>query len=446
MDEKYCIICKRCGLKTINDVNQNYCTRCKKKGLLFSAYSKPLKIDNTSPNLYRYRDWLPIYSEFPGLSSLPGCYKSQNLAHALGLENLWILFSGYWPEKGAFLESGSFKEFEAIGVLSRLRERTDKVMLLSSAGNMGLSTLFISQKLGIPAIVVAPESACSNFLTPLEENDAPVFLISLKQSVYKDCMAFVSKLDQKLPQIICEGGVYNIARRDFLGIPVLHAVSTMKDIPDHYFQAVGSGTGAIAAWEAACRLSGLNGFSCKSMRLHLAQNKPFTPIVCLWEDLPQNDEFKAEQVLSGVLTNPDPPYRVTGGVFDALTATRGHTYGVDNNEIITAKFEFETLEGIDIQYPSAACVAALKQAIKKNRIAASDSILLHITGGGLTHLKKQKKLYPYKPALTIQKTEIEIAARGISGFLADIKHQRISKEKNDSRRTSGYPDYETKQN
>jgi len=352
------------------------------------------------------------------------------LAHALGLKNLWILFSGYWPEKGAFLESGSFKEFEAIGVLSRATERTDKIMIISSAGNTGLSTIFISQKLKIPAIVVAPESACSNFHTTVESQDVPVFLISLKQSFYKDCIDFVSKLDQQLPGIMSEGGVYNIARRDFLGLPVLHAAGTMKEIPDHYFQAVGSGTGAIAAWEASLRLSGLNGFTPKSMRLHLAQNKPFTPIVHAWENRRHGYKFKADpaiqkqagHVLSSVLTNPDPPYSVRGGVFDTLSASHGNTYGVDNNEIINAKFIFETLEGIDIQYPSAACVAALKQAVKKKEVSPKESILLHITGGGQRHLREHKTLYPYRPSLTVKKTEIDIAAREISCFLARINN------------------------
>lgn len=422
MKEKFCIICKRCGQKTVDEDNRNYCMKCGKKGLLSTQYGKPLIINTELSNLYRYKDWLPVQSEFKEMSSLPGCYQSENLAYALGLDNLWILFSGFWPEKGAVLESGSFKEFEAIGVLSRAIEQTNKVIVLSSAGNTGLSTIFVSRNLGIPAIVVTPESALANFKTPMETPDAPVFMISLKESVYKDCIAFVSRLDQCLPGVISEGGVYNIARRDFLGIPLLHAVSTMKNIPDHYFQAVGSGTGAIAAWEANSRLSGLKGLSHKTMRLHLAQNKPFTPIVHLWENQNLEKPFNADDVLSQVLTNPDPPYSITGGVFDALSATQGHTYGVDNNEIIDAKFIFETLEGIDIQYPSAACVAALKQAVKMGRVSQKDSILLHITGGGQQHLEKQKRLYPYQPTLVIEKDQIDIAVKEISFFLEDIKN------------------------
>ena len=429
MNEKYCMICKNCGLKITDDTFNNYCTNCHKKGLLYTEYSRPIKINTTSSNLYRYMDWLPVNREFHNLRSIAGCYKSKKLAEELNLSNLWILFSGYWPEKGAFLESLSFKEFEAIGVLSRVTERTNKIMILSSAGNTGLSAIFISQKLGIPVIVAAPEYACVNFKTTIDDNNAPVFLISLKQAVYNDCISFVSKLVELVPEIIDEGGVYNIARRDFLGLPILHAGSIMKEIPDHYFQAVGSGTGAIAAWETSIRLSGMENYTDKSMCLHLAQNKPFTPVVNAWEKRKRDYKFKAdhttrkqaEKVLSHVLTNPFPAYSIKGGLFDALSDTNGNTYGVTNNEIKAAKLIFENLEGIDIQYPSAVCVAALKQAIENGNVSREDSILLHITGGGKLHLEKQKTLYPFKPSLTVKKNELDIAVQGISRFLKSIK-------------------------
>ena len=422
MDGKYQIVCRRCGRRTSEDVNQRYCPVCKKKGLLYTTYSTAPKMDDPSAGLYRYMDLLPVHSRLPGVASLPGCFRSENLSLALGLENLWILFSGYWPEKKAYLESGSFKELEAIGVLSRMAERSDKVMMLSSAGNTGLSTIFISLKTGIPAIVVAPETACSTFLTPLESRQAPVFLISLKQASYRDCILFAAELERQLPGVTCEGGVYNIARRDFLGLPVLHAVHTIKEIPDHYFQAVGSGTGAIAAWEACKKLSCFDNGRCHTMHLHLAQNKPFTPIVDAWNRVTGVHRSDPESVLARVLTNPDPPYWVAGGIHDAMTSANGYAYGVDNNEILDAKFTFETLEGIDIQYPSAAAVAALKKAVKKGRVAADDLVLLHITGGGRQRLEWHKPLYRYPAALSVHKTRTALAVQGISGFLERIGH------------------------
>ena len=46
---------------------------------------------------YRYADWLPIKRTLAG-SCAPVTYKSEKLAAELGLENLYITVSGYWPE------------------------------------------------------------------------------------------------------------------------------------------------------------------------------------------------------------------------------------------------------------------------------------------------------------------------------------------------------------
>ncbi|WP_022666147.1 cysteate synthase [Desulfospira joergensenii] len=420
MEKKYRIECSCCGIKIPEDAHQILCPCCGGNALLTSVYSKPLTVDSGSPNLYRYRDWLPVRSEHKGLSSLPGCYQSRNLAGSLGLSKLWILFSGYWPEKGATLESTSFKEFEAIGVLSRIFERTRLIPIICSAGNTGLSALFISRSIGIPAVVVAPESACREYRLPGKNRAAKDLLISVKDADYKDCIEFVATLSQNLSGIIPVGGVYNIARRDFLGIPMIHGAFSMKEIPDHYFQAVGSGTGAIAAWEACSRLNRFKIFPQKSMRLHLAQNRPFTPIVNLWENRPPDGVEKAGKVLAQVLTNPDPPYGVAGGVRDALSATQGQVYGVTNAEIREAKAEFQTLEGMDIQYPAAASLAALKQAVEKGRVRPGDSILLHITGGGRERLIRERKSMVRPPALCLDKTRIQRAIDEISAFSAGL--------------------------
>ena len=80
-----------------------------------------------------------------------------------------------------------------------------------------------------------------------------------------------------------EGGARNAARRDGMGTTVLAAVEASGRIPDHYFQAVGSGTGAIAAWEMSLRLQEDGRFGSGRMKLHLSQNAPFTPMTDAWE-------------------------------------------------------------------------------------------------------------------------------------------------------------------
>ncbi len=74
-------------------------------------------------------------------------------------------------------------------------------------------------------------------------------LIAVKGDYY-DAIQIAEKV-QSLPGFTPEGGARNIARRDGMGTVMLDAALTLGRMPDHYFQAVGSGTGGISAWEAA---------------------------------------------------------------------------------------------------------------------------------------------------------------------------------------------------
>ena len=85
------------------------------------------------------------------------------------------------------------------------------------------------------------------------------------------------------PRYYPRAGRSNAARRDGMGTALLVAVEQARRIPDHYFQAVGSGTGAIAAWEMNLRLLEDGRFGDTKMRLHLGQNAPFTPMTDAWE-------------------------------------------------------------------------------------------------------------------------------------------------------------------
>ena len=67
---------------------------------------------------YRYADWLPIRRTLQG-SCAPVTYKSEKLAAELGLNNLYITLSGYYPAIGARMETCSFKETEAYYALRR---------------------------------------------------------------------------------------------------------------------------------------------------------------------------------------------------------------------------------------------------------------------------------------------------------------------------------------
>ena len=139
----------------------------------------------------------------------------------------------------------------------------------------------------------------------------------------------LSNLALKSDKFYAEGGAKNVARRDGMATTVLSAATTIGRIPDYYFQAVGSGTGAIAAWEANMRLIEDGRFGNHLMKLMVSQNAPFVPMYNAWRedsrDMLHYDDDKArrdvEIIDAKVLSNRKPPYSIAGGLYDALKVT-----------------------------------------------------------------------------------------------------------------------------
>jgi cysteate synthase len=355
--------------------------------------------------MYRYLAWLPVTAPLLP-SGGPVTFSCHELSRELGLVNLAVSFSGYFPERGANLATGSFKELEASPTMQRLRELGNAIPVIASAGNTGRAFAGLSARCRRPVVIVIPEKAIPRLWTTEPAQD--IFLVAVRGD-YSDAIA-VSGALAAVPGCIPEGGAKNVARRDGMGTVMLDAAVTTGRIPDHYFQAVGSGTGAIAAWEAAMRLIGDGRYGTSLPRLHLAQNEPFTPMVSAWEErrrqiVPDKDMPDAQErvgkVMSDVLTNRNPPYGISGGLFDALQATDGRMYGMSNADGYDAMQLIRDTVGIDPDPAAAIATASLVQAVEKDIISPNDHILLNLTGGGYERIREDFTLHPVRASATI---------------------------------------------
>ena len=334
---------------------------------------KQLRLRDNLEGLYRFADWLPIQRTLVG-SAAPVTFRSRGLADELGLENLWITFNGWWPEKDALMKTGSFKECEAYSVCARLPENFDKVLVVASAGNTARAFARVCSDNKIPLLLFVPQDnldslwfdspidPCVKLLCPESGGDYFDAIHMSNQAITagNELSAQGASGDpstaQSAVRFLAEGGAKNVARRDGMGTTVLSAVTTIGRIPDAYFQAVGSGTGAIAAWEAAMRFQADGRYGRNNMRLMVSQNHPFIPMAHSWEAssrdflVPGDSEARslAAAVSAKVLTNRRPPWAVSGGLFDALKATGGQVLAADNEETRIAGERFEQLEGADI--------------------------------------------------------------------------------------------------
>ncbi|MEG0795348.1 MAG: cysteate synthase [Odoribacter sp.] len=400
----YTLESRCCGTKFADKNWELDCPNRDGAALIFANYEKKqLEVKNDLPGLYKYSDWLPICRILEG-SGAPVTYKSRGLSKELGLSNLYITFNGYWPEKEAWMKTGAFKECEAYAVCARFNENNDKVMVVASAGNTARAFARVCSENKIPLLLCVPEDYL-DAIWSAEPLDSCVKLVATaKGSDYFDAI-HLSNIICELDMFYPEGGAKNVARRDGMGTTVLSAVTTIQRIPDYYFQAVGSGTGAIAAWEANQRFIADGRYGMNLMKLMVSQNKPFTPMYDAWKAgsrtlLPVDDHLarhQAEEICAKVLSNRKPPYSLKGGLFDALTATGGDMFVVSNEEAQVASALFERTEGCDIEPAAAVAVASLMQAVKENVVEKDAVIMLNITGGGIGRFKKENKLVYKKP-------------------------------------------------
>ena len=338
--------------------------------------------------IYRYAEWMPI-KRILKHSSAPVTYKSKGLAALLGLENLYITFSGWNPKIGAKMRTCSFKETEAYSILARMDEKEKRILIVQSAGNTARAFAQVCSDNRIPVVICVPQDNIHDlwFRKPLRKC---VKLIAVPHGCdYYDAIALGEKLASD-PRFMLEGGAKNIARRDGMGTTILSCVEKMGRIPDAYFQAVGSGTGAIAAWENACRLAEDGRFGENNMRVYVAQNSPFTLMYDAWKagsrslpDItPEEGRNKSEMILAKVLSNRKPPYSIAGGLYDVLKQSNGDFFLASNNDIIYWLMQFRNREGYDLLPAACTAVAALAQAVNDGVVKKEDYIMLNCTGGG----------------------------------------------------------------
>lgn len=338
--------------------------------------------------LYRYAEWMPIQRTLRK-SCAPVTYHSKGLGKFLGLDNLYITFSGYNPKIGAKFQTCSFKETEAFSVCARMSKKEKRILVVQSAGNTARAFAQVCSDNLIPVVICVPEDNLHDLWFQKKLHPCVKLVAAPHGCDYYDAITLGDKLCQD-SKYFAEGGAKNVARRDGMGTTLLSAVEKIGRIPDAYFQAVGSGTGAIAAWENNLRLIEDGRFGTNKMRIYVAQNKPFTLLHDSWKahqrDLvaldPTEGRRQAEVILAKVLSNRKPPYSLAGGLFDTLSDTGGDVFLATNDDIVFWILQFRNLEGYDILPAPACAVQALATAVKEGKVAKEDVVMLNITGGG----------------------------------------------------------------
>ena len=376
------------------------------KGLLRTEYRAKCLMPREFAGIYKFYDWLPVRSVL-NTRSAPIAFQSEGLFRELGLKNLWIGFTGYYPERGAYTASCSFKEMEALPTYSRVTDFGGGTVLLASAGNTARAFAQVAGETGCKCLIVVPKRSADRLKVTKNAGNTRLFTVN---GDYTDAIEMSERI-AALGGFILEGGARNVARRDGMGTVLLEGVLTMGRLPDHYFQAVGSGTGAISAWEASKRLLEDGRFGSKLPTLNLSQNLPFVPMQRAWDagrrDITKEDlgdsAYDSGLIYADVLANRRPPYGIPGGLFDAMSACGGRFFGISETEARSAGKLWSSVELVSLDPAANVALASLIRAVEEDMISDEDITFLNITGGGLDRAEEELGLVTILPEAGLKK-------------------------------------------
>jgi len=382
------------GGETVED---HFALRCGNghNGLLRAMYTKRRIEMRPHGGIFKFLDWLPTNTVLK-TESAPITFQNEKISKELGLKNLHIGFTGYYPERNAKVKSCTFKEMEALPTYARLIENGGGTVVVASAGNTARAFAQIAAEVGMDCIVVTPKRSADKILVTAESAHVKLFTVN---GDYTDATQMANRITS-FEGYIPEGGANNIARRDGMGTVMLDGAVSAGRIPDRYFQAVGSGTGGISAWEASLRLLDDGRYGDRLPKLELCQNAPFAPMAKAWnagrreittEDL-GNAEKDISDVYAYVLTNRRPPYSVAGGVFDAMTACGGRFHVISNDEARSAEKLWMSMENVRPDPAASVAFAALIKATEEGKVSPDECIFLNMTGGGLDRAREDLSL------------------------------------------------------
>lgn len=388
----YVLVCNRCGRR--HPAGGDYLLDCCADGLLVAEYPR-LQVRDHLQGMWRFTDWLPV--EEPGDGDIGGAtFRSEALGSLLGLDDLWVAFNGWWPERGAHCPTCSFKDLEVAPTLCRLLEAGAGGVVVATAGNTGRAFADLGGREGFPVVVVTAEAHVDRIWRSGRPPAPTTAVVGIAGGDYNDAIEVASAAAARVGFEL-EGGVKNVARRDGIGTLLLDAVTTIGRMPDHYVQAVGGGPGPIGVWGVAERLAADGRFGGAQPRFHLAQNAGHHPVHTAWQAgrstlAPGDVPAHGEGAYADVLVNRSPAYALEGGLYDLLVATRGQTYAVEADDAARWRATFTEHEGIDIMEAPAVALAALAQAVAAGEISREDCVLVSITGGGVRRLDRDAPL------------------------------------------------------
>ncbi|HUI41101.1 MAG TPA: threonine synthase [Terriglobia bacterium] len=332
-----------------------------------------------APNLWRYREVLPVRDEASIVCLGEGftpLLHARRLGEKLGMPNLYLKDEGVNP-------TGSFKARGQALAISMARELGLRKVAVPSAGNAGGAMAAYAARAGLAALVYMPEG--TPIVNRLECNILGAE-VSLVPGSIKDCARALGA------RIRSEGWFdvstlkepYRVEGKKTMAYEVVEQLDGR--VPDAMIYPTGGGTGLVGMWKAFAEMEDLGWTSGRRPRMFAVQAAGCAPMVRAFAPGAERAEEWADPatIASGL--------RVPSAVGDflilrALRESRGTAVAVEDQAMLDGVREIAEAEGLVTSPEGGATLAALKRLLADGFLAGYESVVLFLTGSGYKYLE-----------------------------------------------------------
>jgi threonine synthase len=375
--------CARCGERYDADQQHNLC-RCGSPLLArydlarVAAAASPQAIAGRRPDLWRYRELLPVRDPamvvtlgegMTPIVALPGYGRE------VGVPGLAVKDEGLLP-------TGSFKARGAAVGVSRARELGVRRLALPTNGNAGAAWATYAARAGMDCLVAMPQEA--------------------PRVTRKECVAVgarvyvVDGLIADAGRLVAQGSAdgwfnastlrepYRIEGKKTMGFEIVEQLGWR--IPDVIVYPTGGGVGLIGIRKALDELAALGWLSGKLPRLVAVQSTGCAPIVRAFEAGATEAEpwppDKAHTVAFGINVGS-----ALGDflILSALRETKGTAVAVDDEEILAQQVACAASDGVLMCPEGASTLAAVRRLRSDGWLSGDEEVLVLNTGNVLKY-------------------------------------------------------------
>ncbi len=341
------------------------------------AWTAGLKL--RSPNLWRYREVLPIYDSANIVSLGEGgtpLIKSEVLAANLGLKHLYIKDERQGP-------TGSFKDRQATVAISALREMGVDELVVASTGNVAIAYAAYCARAGIKLWAFFPSLTPTDKMREAALYGAEVIKITGTYDQTKELAARFAK--QK--GIFLDRGIKSVAAIEAMKTMAYEIAEQLGErfnggrwrSPDWFLQAVSGGMGPIGVGK---------GFR-EMLDFGLVDSMPALGLVQASGCAPMVEAFKRGQRIATPIDNPQTiittlatgnPGRAYELLYDYVQTYGGTFVDASDEETFSATRVLARNDGISVEPAAGTAFAGLFKMVQRGIIKPDDVVVVNCSG------------------------------------------------------------------